>query len=89
VHDGTATEPGTLVETSAGLREVTRAQRLEAALLSRPWKSFRVPDTLATGEYLLLLEYVPHGVVLGSRKHAAAIGRALAEIHTLSFEQAF
>ncbi|MEI9948437.1 MAG: aminoglycoside phosphotransferase family protein [Pseudomonadota bacterium] len=64
------------------------ALHLEAALLRRSWQSFRVPAILATGEDFLLLEHVPHGPLLGSPGHGAAVGRALAEIHALSFEQA-
>jgi len=64
------------------------ALAVEAALLRRPWSSLRVPAILSTGEDFLLLEYVPHGPVLGSAEHGAAVGRALAEIHALSFEQA-
>jgi fructosamine-3-kinase len=61
---------------------------LEAALLRRPWSSFRVPAILATGQDFMLLEYVPHGPLLDSAEHGAAVGQALAEIHALSFEQA-
>jgi Phosphotransferase enzyme family len=69
-------------------RRDPRVLRLEVALLSHPWSSFRVPQILATGQDFILLEYVSHGPVLGSAEHGAAVGEALAEIHALSFEHA-
>ncbi|MET0795164.1 MAG: aminoglycoside phosphotransferase family protein [Polyangiaceae bacterium] len=66
----------------------SHALRVEAELLRRPWASFRVPALLATGEDFALLEYVPHGPLLGSAEHGVAVGRALAEIHGIAFEKA-
>ncbi len=69
-------------------RRNARALPLEAALLRRRWTSFRAPALLATGTDFAVLEYVPHSPLLASAAHGAAVGRALAEIHALSFEQA-
>ena len=69
-------------------RRQARAAHLEAALLRQPWSSFRVPKLLSVGEDFLLLEHVAHGPVLGSAEHGAAVGRALAEVHSRSFAQA-
>ena len=57
----------------------------EALLLGRRWDSFRVPAILDRGEDFLLLEYVPHGRLLGTDRHGAAVGKALAEIHSMAF----
>jgi len=64
------------------------ALALEAALLSRPCSSLRVPAVLEQGEDYLLLEYVPHRPICDGAEHGTAVGRALAEIHSLSFERA-
>ena len=69
-------------------RRAAHAARLEAALLRQGWSSFRVPKLLSVGEDFLLLEHVAHGPVLGSAQHGAAVGKALAEVHTRSFAQA-
>lgn len=61
------------------------AAALEAALLSRPWRGFRVPAVLERGDDFLVLEYVPHTGVQAGPAQGAAVGRALAEIHGLSF----
>ncbi|MCU1283014.1 MAG: hypothetical protein JWM53_6560 [bacterium] len=63
------------------------AERLaaEPALLTRPWRSFRTPAVLATGSDFMLLEYVEHGPLPDTAEHGAAVGRALAEIHSLSY----
>ena len=58
----------------------------EALLLGRGWDSFRVPSILDRGEDFLLLEYVPHGQLLGTDGHGAAVGKALAEIHSVVFD---
>lgn len=60
----------------------------EASLLARGWRSFRVPAVLAAGEDFLLLEHVPHGSLQDTAACGAAIGRALAEIHGLGFNNA-
>lgn len=57
----------------------------EAALLRRHYSSFRVPRVLRAGEDFLVLEWVDHGPLLGTAEHGAAVGRALAEIHSVSF----
>ena len=57
----------------------------EALLLGRGWDSFRVPAILGRGEDFLLLEYVPHGQLLGTDHEGAAVGKALAEIHSIAF----
>jgi hypothetical protein len=69
-------------------RRDPNASALEARLLARPWASFRVPRVLREGAGFLVLEHVPHGPVLGTREHGAAVGRALAEIHAVTFSSA-
>lgn len=54
---------------------------LEASLLARPWRTFRVPEVLARGADFLVLEHVPHGPLPDSAASGAAVGAALAEIH--------
>ena len=61
---------------------------LEARLLGRPWASFRVPSLLRRGDGFLVLEYVDHGPLLGTLEHGASAGRALAEIHSVTFASA-
>ena len=60
---------------------------LEARLVAHPWSSFRVPKLLSAGSDFIVLEYVPHTPLLGSAEHGEAAGRALAEIHSVSFAQ--
>src|SRR4051812_28148219 len=55
----------------------------EATLASRGWRSLRTPKVLARGPDFLLCEYVEH--VPLSDAHGAAVGRALAEIHAITF----
>jgi hypothetical protein len=55
----------------------------ETTLLRRPWRALRTPTVLATGDDFLLLEYLelqPLPVRAGE-----AAGRALAEIHALTY----
>jgi fructosamine-3-kinase len=59
----------------------------EKRLLETEWASFRSPKVLEQGSDFLLMEFVPHEPLLGSREHGAAIGRALVEIHATAFEQ--
>jgi aminoglycoside phosphotransferase (APT) family kinase protein len=47
-----------------------------------------VPKVLRTGDDFLVLEYVENHPVLGTGEHGAAVGRALAEIHSVTFERA-
>lgn len=69
-------------------RRTPRAAALEAALLKRGWRTFRVPELLAAGDGSLVLEYVAHRALTGSPEHGAAVGRALAEVHTsLRFDE--
>lgn len=60
------------------------ALAIEAALLARPWRSFRVPRVLARGEDYLVLEDVPHGRLAADEETGAAVGRALSEIHAVA-----
>jgi fructosamine-3-kinase len=60
----------------------------EAALLSRPWKSFVVPEVLERGEDFVVLRHVEHRRIEATTEHGAAIGRALAEIHAVRFDRA-
>jgi aminoglycoside phosphotransferase (APT) family kinase protein len=62
------------------------AAACEAALLARGWTAFRVPKVLQAGDDFLVIEYVELGPVLGTREHGLAVGRALAEIHSVAFE---
>jgi fructosamine-3-kinase len=62
--------------------------QVEAALLRRGWTSFRVPRILGQGADYLLLEYVPHEELDGTAEEGAAVGRALAEIHSIKFNRA-
>jgi Phosphotransferase enzyme family len=55
----------------------------EAALLSRPWRSFRTPRVLATGDDFLLLEHLELEPLPSSA--GEAVGHALAEIHALTY----
>jgi hypothetical protein len=65
-----------------------RSARKEAALLSRPWRTFQVPEVLDVGDDFLVLRYVDHRPLEASAEHGAAVGRALAEIHAVRFESA-
>jgi hypothetical protein len=65
-----------------------RAMRKEAALLRRGWRSLRVPRVLSEGDDFLLLEHVAHVPLEGTARHGAALGNALAEIHSLVFATA-
>lgn len=67
-------------------RDPTAARR-EAALLRRPWRTFRVPRVLREGDDFLVLEWVDHAPLRA--EHGAAVGTALAEIHgVMSFDEA-
>ena len=55
----------------------------EATLASRRWEAFRTPRVLARGPDFLVFEYVEHTPL--SEAHGAAAGRALAEIHAITF----
>lgn len=58
---------------------------LEAQLLARPWRSFRVPRVVAAGPGFLVLEHVPHRPIAATTSHGLALGRALAEVHAIRF----
>jgi hypothetical protein len=60
----------------------------EATLSSRPWRSFRTAAVLSIGDDFLLLEYVAHLPLESSAEHGAAVGRALAEIHSTTYAAA-
>ncbi len=62
--------------------------KVEASLLRNGWTSFRVPSVLEEGSDFLLLEYVPHEAIEGTAEQGAAVGRALAEIHSKTFDLA-
>ncbi len=53
----------------------------EAHLLRQGFRSFRVPRVYAEGSDFLVLEFVPHRALVGTRATGEAVGRALAEIH--------
>jgi aminoglycoside phosphotransferase (APT) family kinase protein len=60
----------------------------EAALLERSWQHVRVPQVVERGDDFLLLEFVEHTPLSSAPEQAAAVGRALAEIHRDRFEDA-
>jgi hypothetical protein len=60
---------------------------LEVALLTQPWRGFRVPRLLERGAGQLWLEFVPHERLPGSFEAGAAAGRALQEIHTRRYPE--
>lgn len=64
------------------------AAAMEATLLRHPWRSFSVPAVLGSGEDFLVLQYVPHGPLTDDAVRGEAVGRALAEIHGISFSRA-
>lgn len=55
----------------------------EATLASRAWRWLRTPQVLDRGPDFILLEYVDHLPL--AEAHGAAVGRALAEIHAVTF----
>ena len=57
----------------------------EKTLLSRPWRSFRTPSVLASGEDFLLLELLELSPLPPTA--GAAVGRALAEIHGTTYAE--
>jgi hypothetical protein len=69
-------------------RRDPRSAPKEATLLRRGWRTFRVPRLLDAGNDFLLLEFVAHAPLEGGAAQGAACGRALAEVHGLSFERA-
>ena len=60
----------------------------EAALLRFGWKSFRVPRVLMDGEDFLLLDHISHKPIAIDPAHGATAGRAIGEIHRVSYSQA-
>tara|TARA_R110002072_G_scaffold80936_1_gene185579 strand:- start:514 stop:1425 length:912 start_codon:yes stop_codon:yes gene_type:complete len=59
------------------------ARETEAALLSHPWRWLTTPEVVASGPDYLLTEVDPRGGVLDGPEHGEALGRALAEVHSL------
>jgi hypothetical protein len=55
----------------------------EASLVSLTWRWLHTPKVLARGRDFLLSEYVEHTPL--AETHGAAVGRALAEIHSTTF----
>ncbi len=53
----------------------------EAALHSRPWRSFRTPPLLEAGDDFLVTRFIDLRPLDATPDHGAAVGRALAEIH--------
>lgn len=58
----------------------------EQELLSRAWKSFRVPRILERGADFLLLEFVAHTPLENTAEQGSAVGSALGEIHETTFD---
>jgi len=76
-----------------GRDRVLRIYRRDAAallrereILSRKWRSFRVPRILDGGVDFLLLEFVNHTPLQNSSQQGEAVGRALSEIQQSQFE---
>jgi fructosamine-3-kinase len=57
----------------------------KATLLRRPWRSLRTPSVLATGADFLLLEFLDLAPLPPTA--GAAVGRALAEIHAVTYPE--
>jgi hypothetical protein len=57
----------------------------EVTLLGRPWRSFRTPSVLATGDDFLVLEFLELAPLPPTA--GAAAGRALAEIHETRYPE--
>jgi phosphotransferase family enzyme len=57
----------------------------EVTLLRRPWRSFRTPSVLATGDDFLVLEHLALAPLPPTA--GAAAGRALAEIHAITYPE--
>lgn len=57
----------------------------EKTLLTRPWRSFRTPSVLASGEDFLVLELLELSPLPPTA--GAAAGRALAEIHAITYPE--
>ena len=103
VHERLGEVAGPLVQLGGGLandsirvgdrvlriyRRDVDALAKEAALLGRGWRVLRVPEILERGEDFVVLEFVEHRALATATEHAAAVGRALAEVHQLTFEEA-
>jgi len=77
------------INVRVGLDRVLRIQRdpsvlaKETALLRRPWRTLRTPAVLATVDDFLLLEFLELRPLPASA--GEAVGRALAEIHALTY----
>jgi fructosamine-3-kinase len=59
----------------------------ERALLEKGWDHMAVPAVLEAGPDFLVLNYVPHRRLEDRCEHAEAVGRALAEIHSVPYER--
>jgi hypothetical protein len=70
------------LDSGAAFRDASLVGK-EAALASRAWRSLRTPQVLARGPDFLVYEYVEHAPL--SEAHGAAVGRALAEIHAITY----
>jgi fructosamine-3-kinase len=57
----------------------------EETLLRRPWRTFRTPKVLATGDDFLVLEYLALAPLPPTA--GAAVGQALAEIHANGYPE--
>jgi fructosamine-3-kinase len=59
----------------------------EATLLRRDWRSFVVPRLLERGDDFLVIEFIPHVRLRYTPDDGAQLGSALAEIHSMRFQQ--
>lgn len=57
----------------------------EITLLQKSWKSFLVPEVLSSGNGFVLTKYMNHSPIEDSAEQGAALGRALAEIHSYTY----
>jgi len=60
----------------------------EAALLQKSRKSFVVPEVIGSGDGFLWMKYMVHSLLEDNAEIGAALGKALAEIHSHSYKTA-
>lgn len=68
-------------------RRDPEALQKEQNLLSRPWRSFRVPEIAESGSDFLLLEWIELRPLQDRAEHGRKVGAAAAEIHGIRFDR--
>jgi len=58
----------------------------ELALLQKSWKSFVAPEVIGSGNGYLLMKYMNHSPLEDNSEVGAALGTALAEIHSNTYK---